>query len=248
MQQRKDAKAISGTQIVITIDDGYSDGYLNVLPILKSKGISAVFFLPTGYIGLGKPIWDWEVAKIILTSTKRPVNLTLNGGLRLARGVAQSDVSFVWRVISELKKQDASRRRLFIDGMYEQYGASPEFDETDRCLDWNEVKEMQAQGMEIGAHGRFHSSLAHMPVEDAIAEIRDCKRTIEDRTNARCGYFSFPFGGASDFNDELVQEVIKAGYDACMLNVHGYNYYDGDAYRFKRIVMTEGSSVAHLLG
>jgi peptidoglycan/xylan/chitin deacetylase (PgdA/CDA1 family) len=37
--------------IIITFDDGYQDFYTQAVPILKSKGLSATVFLPTGKIG-----------------------------------------------------------------------------------------------------------------------------------------------------------------------------------------------------
>ena len=47
-------------QIVLTFDDGYVDNYEIVFPILKKKGISAVFFLTTDYVGKGCPLRDWK--------------------------------------------------------------------------------------------------------------------------------------------------------------------------------------------
>jgi peptidoglycan/xylan/chitin deacetylase (PgdA/CDA1 family) len=37
--------------IIITFDDGYQDFYTHAVPILKSKGLTATVFLPTGKIG-----------------------------------------------------------------------------------------------------------------------------------------------------------------------------------------------------
>lgn len=43
-------------QVVITIDDGYRDTYLNAFPILKEFDLPAIIFLATGFIGTDKKL------------------------------------------------------------------------------------------------------------------------------------------------------------------------------------------------
>lgn len=42
---------IPNNSVIITLDDGFEDNYLNALPILKKHNIPATIFLTTGYLG-----------------------------------------------------------------------------------------------------------------------------------------------------------------------------------------------------
>lgn len=48
------------TYVVVTFDDGYSDNFINALPILEKYGISATFFVTTAYIGTNR-VFPWDV-------------------------------------------------------------------------------------------------------------------------------------------------------------------------------------------
>ncbi len=43
--------------MAITFDDGYADNQVTALPILKQHGLSATFFIATGYLDGGR-MWN----------------------------------------------------------------------------------------------------------------------------------------------------------------------------------------------
>ena len=47
-------------QVVITLDDGYRDNYLNALPVLKDMNLSATIFLATAWIGSDRAMPRYE--------------------------------------------------------------------------------------------------------------------------------------------------------------------------------------------
>ena len=140
-------------------------------------------------------------------------------------------------------KAQFSDRRL----MDKKTGQPGEFIK-DRFITWGQAREMREVGMEIGSHGLSHRSLSQMTLDDAKREILDSKRIIEEKTGVACRQFSFPFGSRSDYNDELINCVKEAGYDSCLLNIHGYNHADSGDFCFKRIVMSEDTDIGYLLG
>ncbi len=63
---------------MITFDDGYRDNHATALPILKREGVTATFFVATGFIDAPRlPWWD-EIAWMVRTSRQDGLELVAN--------------------------------------------------------------------------------------------------------------------------------------------------------------------------
>ena len=83
------------------------------------------------------------------------------------------------------------------------------------CLDWGEVRELQAEGIEFGSHTVSHPSLHGMTWESIRKEIGDSKAAIEDATEKSVQLFSFPYAFPQEdrgFVDQLRSTLRKCGY------------------------------------
>ena len=139
-------------------------------------------------------------------------------------------------------------REEVIDAINMQTGDKAGFKHVQgRCMSWEQVREMSAGGMEIGAHSLSHSSLSGRPLDEAIAEINKSKDVIESNIKTKCLHFAFPFGGRKDYNQGLINIVKEAGFQSCLLNSYGYGRMQKDAFCFNRVVAEEGASLSHLL-
>lgn len=118
----------------------------------------------------------------------------------------------------------------------------------DNFITWEQAREMNQKGMEMGSHGLSHHSLTQMAYARAVAEIRESKALIEQNLGRQCHHFAFPFGSKNDFSNLLIEEVKKAGYQTCLLNIHGYNRLNSDSFCFRRIIMNEDVPIKYLLG
>lgn len=237
-------------QVVLTFDDGYKDNYDYVLPFLKNKGLPAVFFLTTDYIGSNKPVWDWQFARIISSLSVIP-RIAGIGGISVVKGVYESRISFLLRVINKMKNLKAADRQEIINFLMsysDKKGILLNNYRNDFCLNWAEVKTIKESGMEIGSHGLSHMSLSAMPLSQAQVEIEGSKSKIEQELSSSCCYFAFPFGSQSDYNSELVKYAQSKNFRFCFSNTHGYNHIKNDAFFLKRIIMSEYSPLKYLFG
>lgn len=65
--------------IILTFDDGYSDMYQNVLPILKNYGFTATFFIVTDFIDNKNPAYlTWDQVKELANAGMEIGSHTLN--------------------------------------------------------------------------------------------------------------------------------------------------------------------------
>ena len=249
-RQYKRGRYEAPIQVILTFDDGYLDNYTHAFPVLNQLGVRATFFLVTDYVGTQQPLWDYELGRAVLRSSKRDVHsfdLPFLG--RLNRISSESDLAWLTRLNEGFKSLIDSQRRPALRSLFQQYNFIPDSTtECDRSLTWDQVKEMQDSGMEIGAHSCSHPSLARISTEAAILEIERSKAEVESKLGKPCRSFAFPYGSDRDFNDDLIQHVEKTGYDCCALNVRGYNCVSTSRFRLRRIIVSEHTELKQAIG
>jgi len=104
-----------------------------------------------------------------------------------------------------------------------------------RPLDWAEIKEMNAAGMELGSHSLTHQNISKLDDEGIYSEATASKRRIEDMTGYKINSFSYPFGDKYSFN-ERTQGILKAaGYNKIYTNIMGMDNSDTAPLAIKRI-------------
>lgn len=77
-------------------------------------------------------------------------------------------------------------------------------------LNWAQVRELDAAGIEIGGHTVTHPQLDTLPRTAVREEVTGCKRRIEDALGHRVESFAYPHGYSSRTVRALVRE---AGFD-----------------------------------
>ena len=88
-----------------------------------------------------------------------------------------------------------------------------------RSLVWPEVLALRKAGMEIGAHSRTHARLADVSDPQALSELTDSKRALEQGLGAAVPFFAYPFNSLRGRHRAMVTE---AGYRAALAGpVHG---------------------------
>jgi peptidoglycan/xylan/chitin deacetylase (PgdA/CDA1 family) len=89
-------------------------------------------------------------------------------------------------------------------------------------LTWDEIKEMQQLGHEIGSHTVSHPDLGRIAFDEARRELVDSKNTLEDVLRRPVRHFAYPFGGRHNFRPELLPLAYELGYDACYSAFGGF--------------------------
>jgi peptidoglycan/xylan/chitin deacetylase (PgdA/CDA1 family) len=63
-----------------------------------------------------------------------------------------------------------------------------------RLLGWPQLRELVQAGIELGAHTVDHSDLTAVAPEEAVRQMADCRKEIEDRTGRPVTAFAYPYG------------------------------------------------------
>ena len=211
---------------VITFDDGWRDNYDLAFPILRRHSLPATIFLATDFIGTDRAFWHTELTYLF---TRTDVSRSLGDELtfraypspvrhelrRLARRgpfrthdldplietlKALCDEEVIEELVQALSRTVGLRRPFFQDRKF--------------FLDWDQVREMVAAGLEIGSHGCSHRILTRLSTEAANEELVRSKAEIEHRVGGTVEHLAFPNEAASG---ALVTAAATAGYrTACL--------------------------------
>jgi len=75
-------------------------------------------------------------------------------------------------------------------------------------LAWREIREMQAAGIEFGAHTLTHPDLTRLPPDRVGTEMRESKAVIEDALGAPVRSFCYPYGRHDDCSRAVARELF----------------------------------------
>jgi len=99
-------------------------------------------------------------------------------------------------------------------------------------IDWDQAREMDRTGVEIGSHTATHPILTNVDAERLHRELWDSRRRIEDELHRRVDLFCYPNGG---LNAEVRQAVRRAGYMCAVTSEPGFNDDHSDVFALRRI-------------
>lgn len=87
-----------------------------------------------------------------------------------------------------------------------------------RSLTWEQVKEMQKHGCEVGSHSVSHESLRarrgrtpEQHQEWVLNELKASKAFLEAHLGVPCTSFAYPFGV---FDDAMAEQALQLGYES----------------------------------
>ncbi|MEU4167417.1 polysaccharide deacetylase family protein [Streptomyces sp. NPDC026665] len=103
-------------------------------------------------------------------------------------------------------------------------------------LTWDQVRELDRAGVEIGGHTETHPQLDTLPRASAREEVEGCKRRIEDELGHGVDSFAYPHGYSSRTVRALVRE---AGWTsaAAIRAASAFSSEGDDPLRFARLMV-----------
>lgn len=111
----------------------------------------------------------------------------------------------------------------------------------DRPMTWEQLRELASRGHEIGAHAVTHRKLTMLALDEARAEIRESKRTLEQQLGRPVEFFCYPAG---DHNPAIRAAVQAAGYRGACTVAPGANAPGADRFALRRTEISAFDSPA----
>jgi peptidoglycan/xylan/chitin deacetylase (PgdA/CDA1 family) len=236
-------RAVAPDVAVVTFDDGYVGVHEEALPALRDLRVPAVVYVPTGFIGTSRRLLHDRLYASLGELARRRL-LPQAAGLPpqpqalLDACAAEGPGSTLDRLIARLPHDplcelaDALDRRL---GLHET-----DLPAATRLMGWEELRALQAGGLEIGGHTVNHVALANVPLSRARAEICGSFQHLADRLGEPPRHFAYPNGY---YTARIRQAVAEAGFASAVTTEDVENRRGGDPFTLKRKTVWENSTM-----
>jgi peptidoglycan/xylan/chitin deacetylase (PgdA/CDA1 family) len=252
--------------VMVTFDDGYRSCLEVALPILRSVGIRATFFIATSFVSERRLYW-WERISLLLSQARRqakhqakqktavityPHTITLD----VEDGKTNNTLTDVVKNTQDL---DLDR---FLDELGTALGVewSPalEADHANHLImTWDEVRALARAGMDIESHGRRHRVLQTLTAGALEDELAGSRRDLEAQLGRPVRAIAYPVGRRLKGETRIRDALAAAGYQIGLSNHSGVNRWwppslrrlapgvtSIDRFDLRRIAMDRGMSDA----
>ncbi|HUP10168.1 MAG TPA: polysaccharide deacetylase family protein [Caldimonas sp.] len=223
--------SIPSRALAITFDDGYADNETIAAPLLARLGLTATFFVSTGYLEGGSMFND-RIIEAIRGAALDEIDLDAIGlGRRSLANVAARRLA-IDAILEAVKHQEPQRREAATEAVVRAAGARPSPPSMMRA---GQVRALRAAGMDIGAHTVTHPILTRITAPEARAEMQASKQALEAIVDARVDLFAYPNGvPGRDYGPEHIAMARDCGFDAAVSTAWGAASMRSDRFQLPR--------------
>ena len=237
-------RATAGRDLaVITFDDGYRGVHRYAYPVMKELGVPGIVYVPSGFVATDKRLlhdrlWDalvrLEQRKLtpfsvgIRAALADVLRKDLHPGsphLTLEQLISEHPTGTLSDLADELEDKLGLRGLPVPDGHLN--------------MSWEMLRELNANGVEIGAHTVDHTVLTHEPLDRAARDLAQCKATLEAGLRAPVRHFAYCNGW---YSPGLAQALQRLGFASAVTTEDLPNLPGVDPFALKRKVLWENSS------
>lgn len=205
--------------LAITFDDGQLDNLEYAAPVLRRHGIPATFFVVTGATENNEALWHDRLAFTYASLGPE--------GRHAFSGGQSCGVRDLVHAAKDLRPAD---REALISRLEDQAGG-PVRPSWDGIMSWQQLRDLQAEGHEIGVHTRTHPILTLSTESELRDEIETAGEICAANLGSRPATFCYPNGSY----DQRVEAVVRrAGYRYATTTQAGVNPPQSNALTMKR--------------
>lgn len=226
-----------GRYVIITFDDGYIDNYQLAFPILKSHGLNATFFIPTGMIDRRELSWWDTIAWMIRHSDARqiPADEWFEAPLPMTGDAREYAIRQALKTYKSLPGRDTARYVDFLANVT-GHATLPTHLGDELWMTWNNIRELRLAGMTIGGHTVNHPLLARLSSTEQFDEIRGSRDRLQEMLGTAPKAFAYPVGKPDTFTTITRAILLSTGYEYAFSFYGGYqNLADIDLLDIRRV-------------
>ncbi len=237
---RPDGKTMG---VVVTFDDGYLGTYTEAFPVLKKYGIPATVYLLAGSIETNRVEWYDGIFLALQHFSGSRLDLFLDRPRRFELNSDAARMQAAERIVSFLRTAPEAKRVEVCRCVADQVQLPPQALEGS-MMTWQQIRDMQAAGISIGAHTMGHRVLSRLAPEELDYELAASKALIEERIGNEVADFAYPFGKRADYG-AVAKDLQRYGYRTAVTTESGAVTAESSRYELPRMLTGGDESMAH---
>ena len=208
----KSGKVRNKKGMLLTFDDGLKECHQFIAPLLKKKGIPAVFFLNNRFIDNHGLFYRYK-ASLIIHQVREDCRVMERVSAFLK--IPQVHVEKSLRMIGPHQNSllDCLASETGID-FFTYLKDSPVY------MDTEEVKELLKWGFDIGGHSMDHQNFTSLTPEEMIEQVRTSIEDLMKRFSVETRYFSFPFT-SDGVPGKVIHKLLDEGIATALMGTAG---------------------------
>ncbi|MGB9198122.1 MAG: polysaccharide deacetylase family protein [Terriglobales bacterium] len=223
--------------VLITFDDGHANNLRFALPVLKKHDVTALCFVLTGGFGMSQQMWYEEAYyRLIYSPAKK---WCMRDGACLPLETAEQRVAACSRFFTLCRTFSENERREELQAVRSQLpvsDAGPEFDDRFSFLSEDDVRQLAANGVEIGSHTATHPVLGALDPESARRELAASKMALEKVLGREVRSLAYPFGAPGlDFRPRDEELARESGYALAFAGAGGFATRSSNRFALPRM-------------
>lgn len=214
---------------LLTFDDGLSEHYEYVTPILSERGIQGVFFLITSALAESRvaPVHmnhfltaklGFEEYVLRFEAIRRKNGISADS---MGKNYAAAQKTYPWDPpeVASFKyafnfTMNADERDRLVKQLFENHVAEEKLFARELYVDWSQAREMQLAGMVMGGHTHVHRPLATLADSELNTELRVCRTILQENLKEQLLWpFCYPYGKRDSFDTRAVHALKELGFD-----------------------------------
>lgn len=195
--------------LLITFDDGYADNSEYALPLLRKHRVPATVFISSDVIGRNERLWTEDLLWAFMEGRLHQRDLVSLYALLMgdtARDV--EDSGLIWEIVRRGPELENARVEAAFSALKVDLHR---VEQPRQMLTRSEIRNLTANGISIGAHGKTHTALTFS--SDITSELCSPRVVLEDVVASyhqrSVDTLSFPHGA---YTSEIVDRSLAAGY------------------------------------
>lgn len=201
-----------GIRVLLTFDDGFRNNAEVVAPILRSHGVSAIFFVSSRHATRGKYLW-FSYLRALRRSYPDGSIIFRGERMDMSPGARAATVDRLRRALGGLTPYPAAMYRTIEEELppLDEFVSGDEIADRYAGMTKEQVGELAADPLfTVGTHAIDHPFLTMCSAAEAARQIDENRRWIEDATGQSCSVIAYPHG---DYDDEVLAHCRDAEFE-----------------------------------